>query len=186
MSGRPIEPSIFTLSCDRRDWNSGENTKSNLKKRASLRYRICLPASTVAASLLIVGAVGSAAADSEIDVRQLDAIVKSSPLASDATAAIVEHVRAGGAAVGILVMRQNRLHHHSHQDHVLYLARGVAVATLENAAGQVETRTVRPGDILSLPRGKKHGFEKSSAEDLVFLVVATPLPPGVDETTYHE
>ena len=56
----------------------------------------------------------------------------------------------------------------------------------ETAAGQVETRTVRPGDILSLPRGKKHGFEKSGSEDLVFLIVATPLPPGVEETTYHE
>jgi hypothetical protein len=36
------------------------------------------------------------------------------------------------------------------------------------------------------PRGRKHGFEKSGGEDLVLLVVAPPLPPGVKETTYHE
>jgi quercetin dioxygenase-like cupin family protein len=69
---------------------------------------------------------------------------------------------------------------------VLYLARGTGVARLENEAGQTETRTIRAGDILSLPRGKKHGFEKSSDENLVFLVIATPLPPGVEETTFHE
>jgi quercetin dioxygenase-like cupin family protein len=83
-------------------------------------------------------------------------------------------------------MSKNRLHHHSHQDHVLYVVRGRGTAKLENATGQVETRMIEPGDILSLPRGKKHGFEKSGNEDLVFLVVATPLPPGVEETTYHE
>ena len=86
--------------------------------------------------------------------------------------AIIEQIRAGGAELGILVMRKNRLHHHSNQDHVLYLLRGEATAKVETAAGQVETRTVRPGDILSLPRGRKHGFEKAGDEDLVFLIVA--------------
>jgi mannose-6-phosphate isomerase-like protein (cupin superfamily) len=135
---------------------------------------------------LMAGAGSPGAQEDRNEVKQIDAILNSKPLAPDATGAIIEHIRAGGAELGILVMRKNRLHHHSHQDHVLYLLRGEAIAKLETAAGQVETRTVRPGDILSLPRGKKHGFEKSGAEDLVFLVVATPLPPGVEETTYHE
>lgn len=148
-----------------------------------------MKASTIISMLVFVaglmaGAGGLHAQD--IEVRQIDAILNSKPLAPDADGAIVEQVRAGGAELGILVMRRNRLHHHSHQDHVLYLLRGEAIARLENAAGQVETRTVRPGDILSLPRGEKHGFEKSGAEDPVFLLVATPLPPGVEETTYHE
>jgi quercetin dioxygenase-like cupin family protein len=60
------------------------------------------------------------------------------------------------------------------------------VARLENASGQIEMRPIEPGDILSLPRGRKHGFRKSSDEDLVFLVVATPLPAGVEETTYDD
>jgi quercetin dioxygenase-like cupin family protein len=135
---------------------------------------------------LVLIAQGHASAEGRIEVRQLDDIVRSNPLAPDARIAIVEFIRAGGAEVGVLVMRENRLHHHSHQDHVLYLVRGRAVAQLENAAGKVETRTVGPGDILSLPRGMKHGFRKTGDEDLVFLVVATPLPPGVEETTYHE
>jgi len=135
---------------------------------------------------LLAGGGSLRAQEDRIEVKQIDAILNAKPLAPDATGAIIAHVRAGGAELGILVMRKNRLHHHSHQDHVLYLLRGEATAKLETATGQVETRTVRPGDILSLPRGKKHGFEKSGAEDLVFLLVATPLPPGVEETTYHE
>jgi quercetin dioxygenase-like cupin family protein len=135
---------------------------------------------------ILAGSMTSVASD-EIDVRNLDAIVKSSPLTSGgATASIVGSIRAGDAEIGVLVMSKNRLHHHSHQDHVLYLERGNGIARLETATGQVETRAIRPGDILSLPRGKKHGFEKSGDQDLVFLVVATPLPPGVEETTYHE
>lgn len=123
----------------------------------------------------------------EIAVKPLDVIVKNNPLTPGGeTASIVETIRAGGAEIGVLVMSKNRLHHHSHQDHVLYVARGTGTAELENAMGRVEVREVKPGDILSLPRGKKHGFEKSGQDDLVFLVVATPLPAGVEETTYHE
>ena len=127
-----------------------------------------------------------AAEGNTIEVKPIDAVVKANPLPRDSNAAIVETFRAGGAEIGVLVMRENRLHHHSHQDHVLYLVSGEASAKLENATGQVETRTVRAGDILALPRGKKHGFQKLSEQDLVFLVVATPLPAGVEETTYHE
>jgi mannose-6-phosphate isomerase-like protein (cupin superfamily) len=126
-------------------------------------------------------------ADDRIAVANLDTIVKANPLTPDGrTAAMVAWISAGGASLSVLVMSKNRLHHHVAQDHVLYLARGNGIARLENAAGQVETRTIAPGDILSLPRGRKHGFEKAGEEDLVFLVVATPLPPGVEETTYHE
>ena len=159
------------------------------KLKEKFRGTIFLAALGLAASFLPV-AQSLAAENDRIEVKQIDTIVKSNPLAPEATGAIVDHIRAGGAEVAVLVMRKNRLHHHSHQDHVLYLVRGEAVAKLENAAGQVERRAVRAGDILSLPRGKKHGFEKSGAEDLVFLVVATPLPTplplGVEETTYHE
>ena len=142
---------------------------------------VAMPALTLA---LMAGLLAPAAAD-EIEVRGLDAIVKDNPRGGQA-ASIVESIRAGGAEIGVLVMSENRLHHHSHQDHVLYVARGNGTARLENAAGQIESRAIRPGDILALPRGKKHGFAKSGDDDLVFLVVATPLPPGVEETTYHE
>jgi mannose-6-phosphate isomerase-like protein (cupin superfamily) len=156
-----------------------------------LRYFAHLPilrlGMLVTGLALPVAATHSLAAEGNaIEVKPIDAVVKANPLPRDTPAAIVESFRAGSAELGVLVMRENRLHHHSHQDHVLYLVRGEGLAQLENAAGQVETRTVKPGDILALPRGKKHGFRKSGEEDLVFLVVATPLPPGVEETTYHE
>jgi len=141
---------------------------------------------SIVPAFLLLLAAGAAVAD-EIEVKQLDVIVRNNPLIPGGeTASIVESIRAGGAEVGVLVMSRNRLHHHSHQDHVLYVARGTGTARLENAKGQVESRGIKPGDILSLPRGKKHGFEKTGQDNLIFLVVATPLSPGVEETTYHE
>lgn len=126
-------------------------------------------------------------ASETISVANVDSIIKENPLAPGGpTASIVASIRAGDAELGVLVMSENRLHHHAAQDHVLYVVRGKGVARLENTNGQIETRAIAPGDILSLPRGRAHGFKKSTDEDLVFLVVATPLPPNVEETTYHE
>jgi mannose-6-phosphate isomerase-like protein (cupin superfamily) len=143
-------------------------------------------AEKVAFALVVLVCSPTVAAAEEIEVKPLDTIVRSNPLTDGATGAIVESIRAGGAEMSVLVMSKNRLHHHAHQDHVLYLVRGHGTAKLENDKGRVETRAIGPGDIFRLPRGKKHGFEKSGDDDLVFLVVATPLPPGVEETTYHE
>lgn len=148
--------------------------------------RVILATVSALAMTLLAGSATLAESNDNIEVKQIDAIIRNNPLSGGATAAIVESIRAGGAEIGVLVMSRNPLHHHSHQDHILYVARGHGTAKLENVAGQVEVRTIKPGDILSLPRGKKHGFEKSGNEDLVFLVVATSLPPGVEETTYHE
>ena len=139
------------------------------------------------AMMLFAGSTMFAASADDIAVTNLDLILKHEPLLpSGSTASIVASIRAGGAELGVLVLSKNRLHHHQAQDHVLYVARGNGTARLENATGQIETRAIRPGDILSLPRGRKHGFEKSGGEDLVFLVIATPPPPDVEETTYHE
>ena len=138
------------------------------------------------AMALSAGSIASAASADEIAVTNLDAVLKGEPLSGGSTAAIVASIRAGAAELGILVLSKNRLHHHEAQDHVLYVARGTGTARLEAASGQIETRAIKPGDILSLPRGRKHGFEKTAGEDLVFLVVATSLPPGVEETTFHE
>jgi mannose-6-phosphate isomerase-like protein (cupin superfamily) len=185
MSRQSTQSAFITSLCARRDRHCPGDLNPALKKKVLFRRTASLAILALIVSL-VTGANTLAAEADRIEVKPLDTILKNNPLAPDATGAIVEYIRAGGAEVGVLVMRKNRLHHHSHQDHVLFLVRGEAVAKLENAAGQVETRTIRPGDILSLPRGKKHGFEKSSDEDLVFLVVATALAPGVEETTYHE
>jgi mannose-6-phosphate isomerase-like protein (cupin superfamily) len=142
---------------------------------------------TILALTLIFLAAPAAltAASDKIEVRQIDAMVPSKPL-PPGESGIVGSVRAGEAEIGVLVLNRNRLHHHAAQDHVLYVVRGSGTARLENASGQIESRPIRAGDILGLPRGRKHGFEKSGDEDLVFLVVATPLPLGAEETTYHE
>ena len=140
-----------------------------------------------ALAMILVGGGPVFAFDNRIEVRDIESIIRNNPLPPGGpTASIVEFIRAGGSEIGVLVMSRNRLHHHEAQDHVLYLVRGHGVAKLETGSGQIETRSIKPGDFFSLPRGLKHGFEKSGDEDLVFLVVATQLPQGVEETTYHE
>ena len=86
--------------------------------------------------------------------------------------------RAGSGELQIVVARKIPLHVHD-QDHVVFVERGTGIARLENAAGAIEARAVKPGEILDVPRGKKHGFEKTGEEDLVLLVVTTPsrVPP---------
>jgi mannose-6-phosphate isomerase-like protein (cupin superfamily) len=143
--------------------------------------------SAVLALIALPTPIAAAETGDMIAVANLDAILKDNPLHPGGhTASIVASLRAGDAELGILVMTENRLHHHPRQDHVLYLVRGRGVAWLENASGQIETRAIEPGHLFRLPRGKKHGFAKAGDEDLVFLVVATPLPDASDQdTVYH-
>jgi mannose-6-phosphate isomerase-like protein (cupin superfamily) len=141
-----------------------------------------IPALTL---ILLAAPATLAAASDRIEVKQIDTMVPSKPL-PPGDAEIVGSVRAGDAEISVLVLNRNRLHHHAAQDHVLYVVRGNGTARLENAAGQIESRPIKVGDILGLPRGRKHGFERSGDEDLVFLVVATSLPHGAEETTFHE
>lgn len=142
---------------------------------------------TTFALMVICAPIIAEAQGRKIEVLNLDAIVKNNPLQTGGeTAAIIAALPASNNELGILVMSKNRLHHHDRQDHVLYLARGSGAARLENASGQIETRPINPGDILVLPRGTKHAFEKTGSENLVFLVVAGSDSDSHEGATFHE
>ncbi len=114
------------------------------------------------------------ARDRTIKVMDLDAILKTHPLPSgEPTASVAASRRAGKGELQIVVARKIPLHIHD-QDHVVFVERGTGTARIENAAGEIETWQVKPGDIVDVPRGKKHGFEKTGDGDLVLLVVTTP------------
>ena len=127
-----------------------------------------------------------AAAGRQISVTDLDTVLREHPMPAGETAALIAEFRAGDSELGVLVMSRNRLHHHDRQDHVLYVARGRGLARLENASGSVETRPIKPGDILTLPPGRKHAFTKAGEDDLVFLVLAGPGRDDPADTTHHE
>jgi oxalate decarboxylase/phosphoglucose isomerase-like protein (cupin superfamily) len=122
----------------------------------------------------------------DIAVSALNEIVRQHPLPAGETAAIVATFAAGDNELGVLVMSRNRLHHHALQDHVLFVARGQGLARLEDGQGRIERRAIKPGDILVLPRMKKHAFEKTGETDLVFLVLAGPGRDDYADTTFHE
>jgi mannose-6-phosphate isomerase-like protein (cupin superfamily) len=119
------------------------------------------------------------ARDRSIEVTDLDSILRTNPLPpGEPGAAVVAARGAGNGELQIVVARKIPLHVHD-QDHVVFVERGTGVARIENAAGAIEARPVKPCDILDMPHGKKHGFEKTGEADLVLLVVTTPslVPP---------
>jgi quercetin dioxygenase-like cupin family protein len=132
----------------------------------------------LALSLVAAGHMADAR-ERTIEVTGLDTILKANPLAPGGPAAtVVASRRAGKGQLQIVRAKKIPLHIHD-QDHVVFVERGTGLARIENAAGAIEARSVKPGDIIDVPRGKKHGFEKTGADDLLLLVVTTPsrVPP---------
>jgi mannose-6-phosphate isomerase-like protein (cupin superfamily) len=135
------------------------------------------PALTAAAAALAVMLVVPGtieARDKTIEVMDLDTIVRNNPLPpGGGSASVAAALRAGKGELQIVVASRIRLHVHD-QDHIVFVARGSGAARIENATGEIETRQVKPGDIIDVPRGKKHAFEKTGEDNLVLLVVTTP------------
>jgi mannose-6-phosphate isomerase-like protein (cupin superfamily) len=118
----------------------------------------------------ILAAPVPAGAGERIEVTNLDSLLRRKPLQPDALAEIIAARPAGNGQLQVVIMRRIDLHVHDDADHVLYLARGSGIANLDG-----ERREITVGDIISVPRGVGHGFEKKpDSEDLVFLVVQTP------------
>ena len=132
-----------------------------------------LSATAVMSLMLLAAPQTGLARERSIEVLDLDTILKTHPLPpGGAGASVVASRRAGKGELQIVLARKIPLHIHD-QDHVVFVERGTGTARIENAAGAIEERPVKPGDIVDVPRGKKHGFEKTGADDLVLLVVTT-------------
>jgi len=138
---------------------------------------IRVPALATAAALaamLFAAPQAVQARDRAIEVADLDTILKTHPLPPGGPgASVVASRHAGKGELQIVVASKIPLHIHD-QDHVVFVERGTGMARIENAAGEIDTRPVKPGDIVDVSRGKKHGFEKTGDENLVLLVLTTP------------
>jgi mannose-6-phosphate isomerase-like protein (cupin superfamily) len=128
----------------------------------------------VSTAMVFAAAQIAFAQDRTVEIMDLDTIVKTHPLPPGGpSASVVASRRAGKGELQIVLARKIPLHIHD-QDHVVFIERGTGTARVENAAGEIETHPVKPGDIVNVPRGKKHAFETTGAEDMVLLVVTTP------------
>lgn len=125
------------------------------------------------ATALVGGAASGAWADEQkISVTSVETIVQQSPLQPGGpTAKVSGSSRAGHSELQVIELSKIKLHHHDQEDHVVYIARGRGILRMGEKG--TETRQVKPGDIITLPRGVPHGFEKQGEEHLVLLVVAT-------------
>jgi len=149
--------------------------------------RTTLTRAALLATFPFIAATMAPAQAQQIVTTNLDSVIAGSPLDPNGPPAkVAAKERAGDSELQVLVMSKIRLHHHDEEDHIVYIARGEGSARLENAAGEIETRPVQPGDILNLPRGLKHAFDKTGDEDLVLLVVATAGWKPLEDTQFHE
>jgi mannose-6-phosphate isomerase-like protein (cupin superfamily) len=113
----------------------------------------------------------AAPAEEPVSFTDLDTLLKEKPLSPggpDADVIAWQHVAA--SELQIVVARKIDLHIHEDATHRIYVARGSGVFRF---AGQ--SRPVKVGDILTVPKGMVHGFETPpSSGPLVLLVVETP------------
>jgi quercetin dioxygenase-like cupin family protein len=117
-------------------------------------------------------ALASAAPPEErVTFTDLDTLLKEKPLEPGGPSADIvasQHVEA--SELQVVVAKTIDLHTHEDSTHRIYVARGSGVFRF---AGQ--SRQVKVGDILTVPKGVVHGFETAAgSEPLVLLVVETP------------
>jgi quercetin dioxygenase-like cupin family protein len=131
-------------------------------------FLCAIQAALPATAILVAGA---APAEEAIAFTDLDTLLKEKPLASGGAGAdIIDSQHVAASEVQIVVARKIELHTHEDSTHRIYVARGAGVFRF---AGQ--SRPVKVGDILSVPRGVVHGFETTpGSEPLVLLVIETP------------
>ena len=135
----------------------------------------------LAAVALLIAAGASGSGTAKITVNTLDEVLKGNSLPADKTAQVTWKTRAGNSELQVIEMTKIKLHHHDQEDHVVYVARGQGTARLGS-----ETRLVKAGDILNLPKGIPHSFAKEGKENLVLLVVATAGWKPLEDTKFYE
>jgi mannose-6-phosphate isomerase-like protein (cupin superfamily) len=108
-------------------------------------------------------------AQEKVAFTNLDALLGERRLPPGSTADIVASQHVDASELQVVVAKKIDLHTHDDSDHRIYVARGTGVF---HFGGQ--TREVKVGDILIIPKGIMHGFEaREGSEPLVLLVVET-------------
>ncbi len=130
---------------------------------------------------MLLGAGTWAYGTAKITVNTLDEVLRGNPLPADKTAQVTWKTRAGNSELQVIEMSKIKLHHHEQEDHIVYIVRGQGTARLGD-----ETRQVKAGDILNLPKGIPHSFTKEGKENLVLLVVATAGWKPLEDTKFYE
>lgn len=116
-----------------------------------------------------IGLAGAAAAQEKVTFTDLATLVREKPLRPDTTADVIASKHVGPSDLQVVVAKKIDLHTHADSDHTIYVAQGEGVF---HFSGQ--TRRVKVGDILTVPKGVVHGFEAKGGIQLVLLVVETP------------
>ena len=117
----------------------------------------------------------------KITVNTLGGVLKDNPLPARKNAQVAWKGRVSNSEFHVIEVSKMNLHHHTQQDHLVYVARGKGTARLRN-----QIRQVKVGDILRIPKGIPYGFTKEGKENLVLLVVATKGWNGLEAVRVEE
>jgi len=140
-------------------------------REGTMNRRRFMGSGMLAAIAATIAAPASAAsAEESIKFTDLDSLLKQKPLVPGGpTADIVASQGVPASELQVVVARKIDLHTHEDTTHRIYVARGRGVFRF---AGQ--SRRVKVGDILTVPKRIVHGFEARGSEALVLLVLETP------------
>jgi quercetin dioxygenase-like cupin family protein len=147
------------------------------------RVGVVLAIAALSFAAVTPGLTGEAFAQGKgkVVTANLDEILKNNPLAAGQPAKATTATRVPGAELQVIEMNKIKLHSHSQEDHIVFVARGKGTVRLDR-----ETRNVKPGDIFMIPKDVSHGFSKSGDENLVLLVIGTPGWKPLEDTKFHE
>lgn len=106
----------------------------------------------------------------------LQAWLKAHPLKPDQDVGIEELSRGETASAAIVQIRKHQgLHYHKDHDVIVILLRGQGTLTVDDRKLEV-----RPGSIVTIPRGTAHSFLNQSQETAVAYAMFTPAFDGTD------
>ena len=152
-----------------------------MRKSKKLAVVFAIAALSLAAVTLALTSETFSHGTREIASANLDDILRNNPLAAGQAARATPATRVPGAELQVIEMSKIKLHSHSREDHIVYVARGKGTVLLDR-----EMRGVKPGDIFMLHKDVPHGFSKSGDENLILLVIGTPGWKPLEDTKFYE
>ncbi len=84
--------------------------------------------------------------------------------------AVVSGVAEPGVSIGLAVVEKSiRPHYQKVSDEIYYILRGQGTITVDG-----EKRDLKEGDVISIPKGKVHGFENTGSAPCLVLFASGP------------
>lgn|GEM_PF-756837 len=96
-------------------------------------------------------------------------IIEKNPMKAGETISRVEVARTEGANMRVIEIVEAKPHYHANTDEFVTVVAGKGKLAMGG-----ETKEIKAGDVLFLPRGTEHGITREGNEKLIVIVVNSP------------